>query len=285
MYSFFLIVMTLRLIRNLQVLNSLPDSFSPLLKIDESRKILPKESRSNRSDYPNRFVVPDEFVDWNVAFKEYAPKEFTHPNVLKVSINPDPIDVKNVDFSVGGLYRIGFEPNLHFPFNPRGRTGLMGRGRLYRWGPNIAVDAIVTRMGKDKELEIVAIKRSDNGKIAFPGGFLDAGENVIDALKREFKEEVGNLQDPTRFDQIVNALFTEERGIIVYAGYIDDSRNTDQSWIESIAVHFACLESEFDLPLAHGDDAAACQWLRASDVDANFFSGHQSFLKKILEHK
>lgn len=32
-----------------------------------------------------------------------------------------------------------------YPLNPRGRTGLRGRGRLGRWGPNHAGDAIVTR--------------------------------------------------------------------------------------------------------------------------------------------
>ena len=31
------------------------------------------------------------------------------------------------------------------PQNPVGRTGIIGRGRLGRWGPNHAADAIVTR--------------------------------------------------------------------------------------------------------------------------------------------
>lgn len=31
------------------------------------------------------------------------------------------------------------------PLNPRGRTGLCGRGKLGRWGPNKAGDPIVTR--------------------------------------------------------------------------------------------------------------------------------------------
>lgn len=31
------------------------------------------------------------------------------------------------------------------PLNPRGRTGLCGRGVLGRWGPNHAADPIVTR--------------------------------------------------------------------------------------------------------------------------------------------
>ena len=35
------------------------------------------------------------------------------------------------------------------PVNPRGRTGLKGRGRLGRWGPNAAGAAIVTRWKRD----------------------------------------------------------------------------------------------------------------------------------------
>ena len=31
------------------------------------------------------------------------------------------------------------------PINPCGRTGMTGRGVLYRWGPNHAGDPIVTR--------------------------------------------------------------------------------------------------------------------------------------------
>jgi hypothetical protein len=31
------------------------------------------------------------------------------------------------------------------PLNPIGRTGLCGRGNLFRWGPNFAVDVVVTR--------------------------------------------------------------------------------------------------------------------------------------------
>ena len=40
-----------------------------------------------------------------------------------------------------GLYKV----IDHLPYNPKGRTGLMGRGKLGRWGPNHACDPVVTR--------------------------------------------------------------------------------------------------------------------------------------------
>ena len=64
--------------------------------------------------------------------------------------------------------------------NPIGRTGMKGRGLLGRWGPNHAVDPIVSRWQRDGKgekvvmegkpiLEFVAIKRKDTGDWAIPG--------------------------------------------------------------------------------------------------------------------
>lgn len=36
------------------------------------------------------------------------------------------------------------------PLNPFGRTGLIGRGLLGRWGPNHAADPIITRWKRDE---------------------------------------------------------------------------------------------------------------------------------------
>ena len=61
-----------------------------------------------------------------------------------------------------------------------GRTGMVGRGLLGRWGPNHAADPIVTRWKRDNDgqvvmvnekpkLEFVAVKRKDTGDWALPG--------------------------------------------------------------------------------------------------------------------
>lgn len=42
-----------------------------------------------------------------------------------------------------------------YPLNPIGRTGIVGRGVLGRWGPNHAADPVVTRW-----------KRLQNGDLA-----------------------------------------------------------------------------------------------------------------------
>ena len=64
--------------------------------------------------------------------------------------------------------------------NPVGRTGMIGRGLLGRWGPNHAVDPIVTRWKRGPDgskvmvegkpvLEFVAILRNDTRDWAIPG--------------------------------------------------------------------------------------------------------------------
>lgn len=41
------------------------------------------------------------------------------------------------------------------PFNPVGRTGIIGRGLLGRWGPNHAADPIVTRWKRSAEGNVI----------------------------------------------------------------------------------------------------------------------------------
>lgn len=38
-----------------------------------------------------------------------------------------------------------------YPLNPFGRTGIAGRGLWGRWGPNHAVDSLVTRWSRDED--------------------------------------------------------------------------------------------------------------------------------------
>eukprot|EP00966_Prymnesium_polylepis_P078836 1827154-Prymnesium_polylepis.1 len=97
---------------------------------------------------------------------------------------------------------------------------------------------------------------------------VDAGEEVSAALRREFKEETGNLareEDVAAFGRMTEELF--RNGVHVYRGYVDDPRNTDSAWLETSAFHFHCPKALGEmLPLHAGDDAANVQWI---DIDMN----------------
>jgi 8-oxo-dGTP pyrophosphatase MutT (NUDIX family) len=49
----------------------------------------------------------------------------------------------------------------------------------------------VTAVVENDSNELLMVERSDNGLWALPGGAQDLGESVIDAVKREVKEETG----------------------------------------------------------------------------------------------
>tara|TARA_B100001113_G_C20624245_1_gene411884 strand:- start:54 stop:491 length:438 start_codon:yes stop_codon:yes gene_type:complete len=63
-----------------------------------------------------------------------------------------------------------------------------------RWPkPSLAVDAVVTRKNGD-DLEVLLIRRGNEpwkGAWAFPGGFVELGENPANAVIRELMEETG----------------------------------------------------------------------------------------------
>uniref|UniRef100_A0A183S790 Nudix hydrolase domain-containing protein n=1 Tax=Schistocephalus solidus TaxID=70667 RepID=A0A183S790_SCHSO len=202
------------------------------------------------------------------------------------------------------------------PLNPQGRTGMTGRGSLGRWGPNHAADPIVTRLAiafflcllfrlytsisfcswkldvqKKKAinpdsgkfiLQFVAIKRRDTNEWAIPGGMVDPGESVSATLKREFSEEAlcsvgafGSELEEIRSQ--VNKAF--KNGFEVYRGYVDDPRNTDHAWMETVAVNF---HDDLGTGLAKfklvaGDDAIATRWVDITP-EVELYASHREFI-------
>lgn len=65
-------------------------------------------------------------------------------------------DVSRVSYM--GQYKI----ENGYPLNPLGRTGIVGRGVLGRWGPNHAADPVVTRW---KRIESGDIARDEHNRL------------------------------------------------------------------------------------------------------------------------
>lgn len=115
--------------------------------------------------------------------------------------------------------------------NPRGRTGLTGRGSLGRFGPNHAADPVISTWTRNADgsraldedgnpiLKFVAIRRKDTGDWAIPGGMVDPGENVSLTLKREFGEETMASMDMSSSERDELMLELDrvfQRGVLVY---------------------------------------------------------------------
>ena len=166
-----------------------------------------------------------------------------------------------------------------------GRTGVSGRGVLGRWGPNHAADPIVTRWQRTEAgdivkntdtgkpvLQFVSIQRRDTGEWAIPGGMVDPGEKVSVTVKREFMEEAldstgANKDNVEELKKMLGDFF--DSGDEVYKGYVDDPRNTDNAWMETVAFNFhddsGTKVGQF--PLKAGDDAASICWMK---LDVSF---------------
>lgn len=270
--------------------------------------------KSRCPQYPGsdnkRFQVPDDKVDWSHKWPQYKPVSYTHPSVAKKPAWADP-DLGSVSLRFntvdGAVDRTGFEGVYKVedgkPLNPRGRTGLSGRGLLGRWGPNHAADPIVTRWKVDAKgakiqhpvskrpiLQFVSIKRKDCGEWAIPGGMVDPGEQVSLTLQREFSEEALNSlslspSQKAKIHERITNLF-KSPGFQVYKGYVDDPRNTDNAWMETVAVNFHddSGDSVSELPLQAGDDAGQVQWV---DVDSSvaLYASHSYFLELVAKER
>ncbi|VDP18871.1 unnamed protein product [Heligmosomoides polygyrus] len=238
-----------------------------------------------RSGNVYRYKVPDEKVRWSVEFPEYDPPDYTDPKMLgRAWADPAEIQAGMFKWNAvdGKVNRVSFVSDYAFdstlrPINPIGRTGLRGRGVLGRWGPNHAADPLVTRF-KNGKLQFVAIKRSDTGEWAIPGGMVDAGEQVSQTLQREFSEET--LGGKARSE--LNDLW--QHGRELYKGYVDDPRNTDNAWMETVCVNFHDSKGLLDqVELQAGDDAVNVRWV-AEDSNEPLYASHEDFIALLKQH-
>lgn len=226
--------------------------------------------------YPERFKVTDEQTSWDCPFPGYAPQRYVAPSVLAKSPDRDDLDKPENRGVLMAREFLSHEGPVRrdeneMPLNPGGRTGLTGRGLLYAWGCNFTADPLVTRNNPETgKLEMLVILR-DNGKWAMPGGFVDEGENIDDALARELEEETTVKLD-----------FRKAR--IGYQGYVDDTRNTDNAWIETTCkrYHLSTEEAATCKP-DNQDDALGWQWLEINDENLNALNAnHGEMVRRAL---
>ncbi|MEE6516241.1 hypothetical protein FKM82_025525 [Ascaphus truei] len=268
------------------------------------------------SPYPGsqvkRWPVPPQKVSWSVDWPEYSPVEYTARSVLAQPTWADPPlgeggFCPRFNTLDGSVQRESFDGTYHvengMPRNPSGRTGVTGRGLLGRWGPNHAADPIITRWKRDAGgqkgtdaasglpiLQFIAIQRKDCGQWAIPGGMVDPGELVTATLRREFCEEALNSLEKTgeenkETEDKIQSLFSQEH-LQIYRGYVDDPRNTDNSWMETQAVNYHDETGHLLdlLPLHAGDDAGKVQWVDVSS-SCSLYASHASFIRILAERR
>lgn len=231
-----------------------------------------KSRTLKHTSYPERFNVPDDKVKWDEPFPEYTPIEFNAPVVLDPNTPwADPQDITKITHPIFSFEGEIMRAANGWPLNPFGRTGICGRGVVGKWGANFAADGIITTINPStNQFQVLTITRKDTGEIAFPGGMVDLGEDIFETRNRELMEELSlNMTD------LANPLYEE----IIFRGYADDPRNTDNAWMETTAIHtHITYDKAQSLNLEAGDDAAGHQWTAITNKAINAFYGIHGYL-------
>ncbi|OAF71436.1 hypothetical protein A3Q56_00782 [Intoshia linei] len=286
---------------------------TPQTKVRKTLDNFKQDIVSKKYDTIDRAHVPEDKIDWSIPFAQYDPINYTSSSVLSMPEWADPpLDFHEKHQNVETIKKYNIKWNINdqvidrtsfirpydttqdnIPINPMGRTGIIGRGCLGKWGPNHAADPVITRWknqskkSKNAVLQFIAIKRKDNKKWAIPGGMVDNNENVTKTLQREFCEEAldslnFNESKKKEFSKSISDLFS--KGTKIYNGYVDDSRNTDNAWMETVCVNFhdETGNSVGALPLTAGDDANDVMWMDVSSK-MDLHGSHKYFLRKVTQ--
>ncbi|KAL7672058.1 hypothetical protein ACOME3_006956 [Neoechinorhynchus agilis] len=241
-----------------------------------------------------RDFVSDSLVLWNNPWPEYAPPcfqldasffNYTDPNIDNYddstwfsfnSVDKQLDKSNNIRFTIDrtscmGVYLLDDKGR---PMNPMGRTGLCGRGLLQLWGPNHIRQYLITRPTEKNGYEFVSVYSPALNRWLFPEGnkFEDMGV-VSDKVAGRFAMELvcrramGILRaQKAKLDQLLKF----RSGTVFYSGYLDDSRNTDNAWIEVDVVSIHDKEQvleEFNLDDPRGTALSSntVSWISKTD--------------------
>lgn len=256
---------------------------------------------------------------WTTSYAEnQLPYENNRPALL--SANPpswaDPLDPNTIDFTKRPGCKFLKRSASGKPINPMGKTGSVGRGQLGNWAGNRAGDSIIsTFKKKDGQLELtnglptllfIGVCRGDKGRgdseFALPGGMIKTTqlpdgtlvyENYLHGITRELFEEAYDVKEEEgkKEKEYVENLIKRE-GYVLFGcidnndkqteldDYIDDVRNTDEAWMEGVAVawhdHQGHVFEKLTKKLKAGDDAAKSLVLSYHPNDKTFklFASH-----------
>jgi 8-oxo-dGTP diphosphatase len=140
------------------------------------------------------------------------------------------------------------------------------KGQRYK-NPTPTVDAII-----QKNSQILLVKRKKDpfkGYLVLPGGFVNEGERVEDAAKREIKEE-------TSLDiELIDIL-----------GVYSEPKRDPRGHIMSTVFIGKISESSDKIDALAQDDAVAIEWLNLEEVDNTRFGfDHKKIISDYIRWK
>ncbi|CAF4428057.1 unnamed protein product, partial [Rotaria socialis] len=221
----------------------------------------------------NNITIPFTDFKWNQI------SELQLPNGKKIIVDRTTW-IANSEDRTSSVYQL--DAQLSKPLNPIGRTGVRGRGALIRWGPNKSILAVITRwktyhgqftiIDGQRILEALVFKDKTSNDWRLPGGKVLGVESPYGVVclsfnKLAFKHFDSEYSLSTQEEDMIeyfksfarpSSSTAEPTGFnyrMVYQGYIDDLRNTDNAWAEAEIWNFH-YDSDTPFPNLRTDDVA-----------------------------
>ncbi|KRY52752.1 ADP-ribose pyrophosphatase, mitochondrial, partial [Trichinella britovi] len=203
----------------------------PLLKYDDTdmRRV---DISSRHWKWENKlfaYAPPDfsaEFED--IPYDDFDPSEYK--SLAKFNKMDQSVDRR----SINGHYKV----RNGRPLCPIGRTGLQGRGKLPRWGPNFVL-AVVVDSGVGHVVDILSTTTAE-GPFSIPTFFID--DYSKEGIEAKLEEIIIASKPTNGFSRMeIHSLVKTamKNALIVKQGFTPDSRNTDNAWTETIAVQIS----------------------------------------------
>jgi ADP-ribose pyrophosphatase len=231
--------------------------------------------RAERPDeYPPRQRISIDESLWMLECPEYDPPYFVAPEVLEADSSKieggwaDPEDWSSLGDALGER-ESRFRDEEGRPRNPKGRTGIAGRGLLGLWGANLSVAPVVVRSGPATGLEVLLGKPEDSSEPILSMGFLLPGEDPEAGVRRVLETDT--------------SWAPEEPGEVITEGYRYDPRQTDHAWVETRGTLIVVGGDDVpDLFEAGGEFDEAGWWPLDADTANKLPSGQAGILREAV---
>jgi ADP-ribose pyrophosphatase YjhB (NUDIX family) len=139
--------------------------------------------------------------------------------------------------------------------------------RRYPKRPLVGVGALIFR--RDRILMAQRGKDPLKGWWSLPGGALELGESLQDAVCREVLEETGLVVEPVKFFEVFERIMRDETGAPEY---------------HYVLIDYVCRVTGGKL--FPGDDVAAVEWVRRRDLPAlQITEGTLAVIEKAFDNR